>query len=255
MSISEYRPFPDKLDHLNFQPSMLSWSLSDGFIILDNSKRELIELNSLGEILFSTGLGRDTFRYGDLIWIGSMPDGVNVVDRLENKISVLDFNLNPVQTIDLNLKIFPDKVISDSWGRLFMYSKTYNNIYLFENGELNDQPYINLFKEFDLIPCIKDMAINKNGEFGILDCDGRLIIFTQNGSRQMIYPSYIEKAKFIVSLRSDWFLFNEQGLGFSINEKKNSSIPKSSIPVIDIVSRNLSMAILSKDHILIMDVR
>ena len=49
-----------------------------------------------------------------------MPDGVNVVDRLENKISVLDFNLNPVQTIDLNLKIFPDKVISDSWGRLFM---------------------------------------------------------------------------------------------------------------------------------------
>lgn len=203
---------------------------------------------------FSTGLGRNLYKYGDLVWMSIMPDGIRLLDRLENKIFVLDHRLNLTQTINFNLKIFPEKAVSGPWGRIFLYSKTLNNIYVFENGVLENFPFINLFKDFNNNLCVEDMAINGEGEFGILDCSGTLILFTQNGQKNISYPSSIENGKFLISVQSDWFIFNKKGDGFSINNKIISLIPRSSIPILDIVSMNRSLAILSKDHILIMDV-
>ena len=48
---------------------------------------------------------------------------------------------------------------------------------------------------------------------------------------------------------------DRKGDGISINTGDHLSIPASSIPVMDIRSMNRSIAVLTKDHILILDVK
>ena len=54
-------------------------------------------------------------------------------------------------------------------------------------------------------------------------------------------------------LRDDWLVFNNNGAGLSILLNKVLEIPEVSIPILDIKSMNRSVAVLSKDHILILN--
>ena len=54
-------------------------------------------------------------------------------------------------------------------------------------------------------------------------------------------------------LRNSWFVFNEKGEGESIIRKIKLKIPDVSLPVLDVKSLNRSLAVLSKDHILILN--
>ena len=54
-------------------------------------------------------------------------------------------------------------------------------------------------------------------------------------------------------LRDDWLVFNNNGDGLSILFNKRLEIPEVSIPILDIKSMNRSVAVLSKDHILILN--
>ena len=47
---------------------------------------------------FSSGLGKRQRFYGELIWAGISPIGIQVIDRLENKVIILDLNLNFMHT-------------------------------------------------------------------------------------------------------------------------------------------------------------
>ena len=58
---------------------------------------------------------------------------------------------------------------------------------------------------------------------------------------------------FLVALRDDWLLFNKSGDGFSLLSNERLTIPDVSVPIKDIKSMNKSVAILSKDHILILN--
>ena len=58
---------------------------------------------------------------------------------------------------------------------------------------------------------------------------------------------------FLVALRDDWFLFNKNGEGLSLLSNERLTIPDVSVPIKDIKSMNKSVAILSKDHILILN--
>ena len=136
-----------------------------------------------------------------------------------------------------------------------MYSRTYNGIYIFEKSHLDKVPFISFSKEFSSTFCMKAMEINQDGELAILGCDGIFHHFSQNGQRQASFPSTIEQAEFLVSVRRDWLIFNREGHGISVNSLDHLSIPGSSVPVIDIASMNRSIAVLSKDHILILDVK
>ena len=102
---------------------------------------------------------------------------------------------------------------------------------------------------------MKAMEINQDGELAVLGCDGIFHHFSQNGQRQVSFPSTIEQAEFLVSVRRDWLIFNREGHGISVNSQAHLSIPGSSVPVMDIASMNRSIVVLSKDHILILDVK
>ena len=255
LSVVEYRPFPEQLSVLDLTPSCINWSIANKFILLDENGRELFELGPIGDLNLNGGFGKTISRYGELVWMGVSPTGIQVVDRLENEIITLDYRLDFIQTSPLNKKIFPEKATLDPWGRLFLYSRGHNSIYLYENFHLDKIPFIDFSKIFSNGFCLQDFNVNQNGEIALLGCDGIFHSFSYNGQKLLSFPSTINDAQFLSPVRDDWFIFNRDGDGISIKTETLLSIPGSSIPVIDIASMNRSIAVLSNDHILILDVK
>ena len=72
---------------------------------------------------------------------------------------------------DINKNLYPEYVTNDPLGNLFFYSNSYNSIYSFDNKNLNESPFIDLNLVFSNSFCVKDIKINDNFEFGILDCN------------------------------------------------------------------------------------
>ena len=255
LSISEYRPFPDKISLLDIEPTVLSWSIANRFLLLDQNKREMIELGTFGDVTLASGLGQGGHTYGDLVWMGISPEGIWVLDRIENLIFHLDFRLNSVKTEKIEPRIFPENATLDPWGRLFLFSRTYNSVFIFEKGSLLEQPFINLSREFEKTIHIKDMSINQDGDLGILDADGEVHFFNRLGQKQNSYPSRITNAEFLTPIRGSWFVFNKLGKGMSVKSQERVSIPGASVPVIDVATMNRSLAVLSQDHILILNAK
>ena len=255
VSIAEYRPFPEKIELLGIEPTKVGWSIANNLLLLDVNHSELIELSSFGDVTLSGGFNQRSSSFNELIWMGLSPNGIQVVDRLENKIITLDYHLNSMGESKLNRHIFPELGALDSWGRLFLYSRTYNVIFSVEQKRLIETPFIDLTKEFGKSACLKDLEVNQDGELAFLDCDGTVHIFNRLGQVQLYYPSKIDNAEFLVPVRQRWFVFNTQGEGRSIKTNETVTIPVASLPVVDIASLNRSLAILSNDHILILDVK
>ena len=44
LSISEYRPFPDQISILEIEPTKISWSIANRFLLMDQYQKDLIEL-------------------------------------------------------------------------------------------------------------------------------------------------------------------------------------------------------------------
>ncbi len=255
LSISEYHPFSEKINILDLNPTIINWSIDNSFLLIDNLRKEFFKQDKFGNVNRSSFSNHNSNSYSDLIWIGVSPYGINVLDRLENKILYFDHNLNPISEIKMDKSLFPEFAAIDSWGILYLYSRAHNAIYIFENNQLNKFPFIDLNLVFSNSFCIKEISINQDSELGILDCNGTVHLFNRNGRKKISINSTIKKSKFLVSIRNDWLIFDEQGNGVSINNQKKIVLPGSSIPIIDIASMNRSLAILSRDHILIMNVK
>ena len=143
----------------------------------------------------------------------------------------------------------------DPWGKLFMYSNTYNGIFILENNNISNEPFIDFSKEFYSNYCIKDFAISSDGEVALLGCDGKFNQFSQNGLKKRSIPIDLRNPGFLISIRDDWFVFNSDGECLSISNHEKISIPKISSPILDIATINRSIAILTKEQILVLNVR
>tara|TARA_B100000686_G_C16806440_1_gene991150 strand:- start:14909 stop:15751 length:843 start_codon:yes stop_codon:yes gene_type:complete len=254
LDIVEYRPFPEKIMILDLKPDLINWSIANQFILLDKSRQELIGLGPFGDIIFSSSFGLRSQRYGDLIWVGNSASGIWIVDRLENQITLLDYQLNPITSDGFEPRIFPEHAAIGPWGKVYLYSNQYNSIFLYDQ-KLEQQPFIDLNRVIDFKVCLMDIEINQEGELAILDCDGNVHLFNKLGRFRNSYPSKIKSANFIVASRNKWFVFNIKGEGKSIFDHEIISIPGASIPVLDIASMNRSIAVLSNDHILVLNVK
>ena len=131
LHIVESVQLPEQLKALRLKPDRISWSLRNSFLLLDSYNSELLLLKNSGEVKFSSGLGIRNNMYGELIWAGISPIGIQVIDRLENKVMILDLNLNFMHNISINHSLYPEMAQIDPWGELFMYSNTYNGIFIY----------------------------------------------------------------------------------------------------------------------------
>ena len=87
----------------------------------------------------------------------------------------------------------------------------------------------------------------------MLGCDNSVHIFSRHGEYKNSYYPDIVSAEFLVPLSNDWLVFNKNGEGLSLFLNNMLEIPEVSIPILDIKSMNRSVAVLSKDHILILN--
>ena len=255
LSIVEFHPFTEKMKLLDLKPSKIEWSFDNRFLLLDEFKKEIFQLDKFGNLNSSSLLNQNPYMYGDLAWIGVSPRGIQVLDRLENQVLLFDHNLNPITNLKIDKKLFPEMATIDSWSNLYLYSRSYNSIYVFRGNQLGKQPFIDLGKVFSNTFCVLKISINQDFKLGILDCNGLLHIFNRNGKKEKSINTVIDEPKFLIPFRNDWLIFNRIGEGISINNQNRISIPNSSTPLVDIANINKSLAVLSSDHILIMDVK
>lgn len=255
LNIIEHLDFSENLKQNEIQPNILSSSYYDSYLMLDFYKQVIIKIDLSGETTFSSAIGDNSFQYGDFVWLDVMPDGIKVLDKLDNKILHLDHNLNKIQTISLSKDIYPVKASSFPWGDILLYSKTFNSIYIFINGKLDEKTFINFYKEFNSKICVEDIEINQDGEIGLLHCSGELTLFSQNGKKKITYPNLLKDAKFLVSINFEWLYFDNNGNGRFVEDKLINELIVPANPIIDVISNNGFLSFLTKDHILTMDVQ
>tara|TARA_S200000501_G_scaffold98676_1_gene92076 strand:- start:95525 stop:96370 length:846 start_codon:yes stop_codon:yes gene_type:complete len=252
--ILEYRPFPEEMTVLNFQPENFCWSLANNFILLDKSKNEIISLDKFGKISLSSSFGLRLHSFGELVWGGISPDGIFIVDRLNNMIYLLDYRMNIISKNGLEPRFFPDLGAIDPRGRVLLYSSQYNSVFSYSEASKIDR-FIDLNRLVNTRGCIKDMDVNDEGELALLDCNGLLHLFTNLGRLKVSLPVNLDEPQFIAFIREKWFLFNKKGDGIDIVAQEKIEIPEVSIPILDLISFNRTISILSSDHILVLEVK
>ena len=252
--IKEYHPISDEISFLGLEPSKFSWSIGNRFLLLDEVKNQIVEIDKAGQLLFPSELSVNSI-YGEYIWMGVMPEGIGVVDRLENTIQVLDFRLNQNIVMKIEPKLYPEMAAINSWGILYFYSKAYNSIFSFDRSLLNTISFIDLTKERIPNNCFMDMVLSADGDLALLSCSGSLYLFSINGKLKLEAPVEINNPKYIISIKDDWLIFNDDGNVHSMETGISFNVPELSMPILDIQSNNNSIAILSSDQIFILDVK
>ena len=250
--VIESIPFPQDTRLLDLNPNKLNWSINNSFLLLDEEKNQLFSLEPPDNLNLSPISGLENSLYGQLIWMGLAPDGFRVVDRLENEILFLDNRLNLIQRINIEPNLYPDMVAISHQGILYMYSQSYNSIFSFDRLKININPLIDFKRKRLDSDCIIDISTNHIGEIAVLNCQNKVMLFSQNGKLKSLFPVLLTEPSHIVSIGDDWFLFNAQGKATSIKTMMQYSIPETSVPIIDIESMGKLIAILSSDHILIL---
>ena len=185
--------------------------------------------------------------------MGVAPDGIFLIDRLDNKVVLLDYRLIYMNEISLEPRIYPELAAIDKWGTVYMYSSQYHCIFSFKQRKMGKIPHIDLKRYDNIDYCISQIVINQEGNIGLLGCDNSVHIFSRHGEYKNSYYPDIVSAEFLVPLRNDWLVFNKNGEGLSLFLNNMLEIPEVSIPILDIKSMNRSVAVLSKDHILILN--
>jgi len=251
--VKEYRPFPEDISILDLKPTKFNWSIGNRFLLLDEIKNQLMDVDPSGRLIFPTGMGERSV-YGQFIWMGVAPEGIRVVDRLENKILHLDYRLNSNQMTPIEPRLYPELATISSLGIMYLYSQSYNAIFSFERSKINSVPFIDISKERLPSNCFVDMASNEEGDLALLSCSGTIYVFSKNGKSKLSSPCELDNPKYIISLRDDWLIFNSDGIVVSMRTGMSYSIPSSSLPISDVESMNRSIAVLAHDHILILDV-
>ena len=256
LSISDYYPFPPELSDLNVNPDVLEWGVAGSFLLLDQKENQLVSIGSLNGFQTVGGFGLNSYSFTEPVWVGVEPNGISVLDRLENKIILLDYRLNYMTAISLEPRIFPELAVIDKYGLIYIYSSQYHSIFKFESKRLRKVPHIDLNRFSDIDYCINKLAVNQDGDFGLLDCNNIVYLFSKNGAYKGSFSSEINKPIFLVPIREHWFVFNDKGDGESVlNKSLTFRIPAISTPIVDIKNMNRSLAILSKDHISILNVK
>ena len=252
--IKEYFPLPETISELGLKPTKFSWSIGNKFIFIDEVKNQIMDVNTIGHLSFPSGLSENSV-YGQFIWAGIIPEGIGVIDRLENSINYLDVRLNTNSLLYFNQKIYPELAAVNSWGVIHLYSQTYNSIYTVERSRFNSSPFIDLTKERLSSHCFIDMSLNGDGDLLLLACNGTAYVFSLNGKIKTSMPVSINDPKHVIAIGDDWFVFNDDGIALSINTNIKYRLPQSSMPLVDVQSKNNSIAILSLNQILILDVK
>ena len=247
--------FPEEFILSNIHPTKFSWSKIYGFLLLDENRDEIIHTSQFrGKTLFKNHSFQNR-KYKNLIWVGNSSEGIKLVDKIDNDVITFDYQFNHVNSISLVPKIYPELVAIGPWGKMFIYSKTYNGIFIYENLSLIENPFIDFSRDGINIHCLNDIESSFGGKLALLTCEGLLYEYERNGKLINLYDLNISNAKFIVSLKNDWLVFDDLGYGLAIRSGDIYRLNISNEKILDIVVTEDAIAALLKDKIITFNVK
>ena len=164
LTIADYQPFPSEISILNINPDSFEWGVAGSFLLLDKIDNQLVSVGNLNGFQTVGGFGRNNFSFSEPIWVGVEPNGISILDRLENKIVYLDYRLNYMSEVNLEPRLYPDLAAIDKWGKMFIYSSQFHNIFHFEKRHLRKTPHIDLNRFPSIDFCIRKLMVNQDGE-------------------------------------------------------------------------------------------
>ena len=113
LTITDYQPFPSEISILNINPDSFEWGVAGSFLLLDKVDNQLVSVGNLNGFQTVGGFGRNNFSFSEPIWVGVEPNGISILDRLENKIVYLDYRLNYMSEVNLEPRLYPDLAAID----------------------------------------------------------------------------------------------------------------------------------------------
>ena len=117
---------------------------------MDTKENQLVSIGSLNGFQTVGGFGLNSYSFTEPVWVGVEPNGISVLDRLENKIILLDYRLNYMTAISLEPRIFPELAVIDKYGLIYIYSSQYHSISV---------PQI-LYPLITLFPCLRHILFS-----------------------------------------------------------------------------------------------
>ena len=246
--------FPEQLVNQNFTADYFHKTIDNSFLVLDKNLGSIYKFDLSGKITNSYEYFNLSELFGELIGVLVNSSGVSIFDKNNNQIFKLDHQLN-LLTIDiLDIPLHPEKVVLDSWGRINIYSKRLNGIFIYENG-IDKKQKINLNHIPSYGSCISDFEVNNSGELAILGCKGQFYVFNILGKFRFSSLSDLKNPQFIISYNSNWIVFNLDGLGENLNDKSKIILPETKQTLKDIKVIDNRIALLYDSYISILNVQ
>ena len=84
LTIADYHPFPSEIDILKINPDVFEWGIAGSFLLLDKIDNQLVSIGNLNGFQTVGGFGRNNFSFSEPIWVGVEPNGISILDRLNN---------------------------------------------------------------------------------------------------------------------------------------------------------------------------
>ena len=114
--------FPPEMEILDIKPDIVEWGVGGSYLLLDKINHQLVSVGCLSGMQLVGGFGRQAVSFSEPIWVGVAPDGILLIDRLENKVILLDYRLTYMYDISLEPRLYPDLAAIDNWGTIYMLS-------------------------------------------------------------------------------------------------------------------------------------
>ena len=160
LTISDYKPFPEKIFSLGIEPTQLEWSLVNKFLLLDENRTDLISLDHYGNLSLTSGFSNPNSRFGELIWMCVAHNGIRRIELIENEIIFLDYRLNPIQTFSLEHIMpliedghdhFGENKVQEAFAKWHQIKKEKKNLRLHMVGKLQSNKAKKAVEIFDYI--------------------------------------------------------------------------------------------------------
>ena len=200
--------------------------------LLDRETGVIVRMLPDGKVLNKTGgIGQDDISFSDPVDISVSNLNILVSDRMENRITWFDRKLEYIST-EKHGDIYPAQLVADESGIIYLLSKEQGVVWRRNFNQWDSQEYIDLM-QFDESPeCIEDMAIKRNGNLGLLYCDGTLLEFNPLGKLYRTFPKILPNAKYIEKYKNTWLIFSPDG---HYTNTESALSPGSELPVQDII--------------------
>jgi len=254
LKIVEIQSCSDIFADSDFKPALLELGPGSEYF-LDLNNRRISVKKSTGKIIYTGGFGRELDALFDPVDHAGFDLNYFICDRSDNRILRFDQNLNYIDQIPTILPnsetpLYPNHILLDPWGQIFIYSRNFHTIYKYEGQYFS--PFLDLNSQSSYLNCLSQMQFDSAGNFMLLySCQQEVHIYNRAGRLLRKYAVHIDDPELIIYTQSGWIIFNKIGQGQMLSNNEMFSIDLNPEEfIMDIASNDQDLVILTSENVL-----